>query len=161
MEYSKNNLAVLEAVKLGYKVRKDGEVIGVKGNVLKHRINGGYRFFSIRMDKKARPLKVHMLQAYQKFGEKAFDKKMVTRHGKGGALDNSWDNINIGTHSDNMMDKPPEQRRKDASNPSHDHAAIVADRNSGMTYTKIMEKYGISSKGTISFIINKSMSIET
>ncbi len=39
----------------------------------------------------------------------------------------------------------------------HDHAAIVADYHNGMTYKQLMQKYGISSKGTISHIIKKSV----
>ena len=57
------------------------------------------------------------------------------------------------------MDKPKEQRRKDASHPTHDHQAIIDDRTDGMTYKQIGEKYGIT-KGTISYIINKSMILE-
>jgi len=39
----------------------------------------------------------------------------------------------------------------------HDHAAIVVDYHNGMTYKQLMQKYGITSKGTISHIIKKSV----
>lgn len=39
----------------------------------------------------------------------------------------------------------------------HDHAAIVADYKMGMTYKQLMDKHGITSKGTISHIIKKSL----
>lgn len=38
----------------------------------------------------------------------------------------------------------------------HDHTQIIKDHKSGMSYVELMEKYGIKSKGTISYIINKS-----
>jgi hypothetical protein len=58
-----------------------------------------------------------------------------------------------------MLDIPKEQRILNASNPTHDHENIIKDRTLGYTYKQLMEKYGISSKGTISFILNKSLKI--
>lgn len=56
-----------------------------------------------------------------------------------------------------MLDIPKEIRVINASNPTHDHEAIIKDRKNGYTYKELMGKYGISSKGTISFIINKAL----
>ena len=75
----------------------------------------------------------------------------------GDSTDNTYDNIGIGTSSDNMMDIPKEKRIINASNPTHDHESIIQDRKNGYSYKELMEKYGISSKGTISFIINKAL----
>jgi len=59
------------------------------------------------------------------------------------------------------MDKFEEVRLNSALSGSliakiHNHERILEDRNNGMTYNELMSKYEISSKGTISFIINKS-----
>ena len=75
----------------------------------------------------------------------------------GDSTDNTYDNIGIGTESDNMMDVPKEKRIINASNPTYDHETILKDRKNGFTYKELMEKYSIPSKGTISFIINKSL----
>ena len=66
-------------------------------------------------------------------------------------------NIKTVTLSDNSLDIPKEKRVLNASNPKHDHEKIIQDFKNGYKYKEIMEKYGIKSKGTISFIINKSL----
>ena len=65
-----------------------------------------------------------------------------------------------GSHSDNMNDVPKEVRMKAASNANKKYSdelveAIKHDKTSGMSYKDLMAKYNISSKGTISYIINK------
>jgi hypothetical protein len=56
---------------------------------------------------------------------------------------------------------PKEKRRLNASNPKHKHLSIVKDYYvAGLSYTKLMEKYSIKSKGTISHIVNKSLTAE-
>lgn len=82
---------------------------------------------------------------------------IVVRHLDGVRTNNSWSNIAIGTHSDNMMDVPKKKRILKASNPQYSHMDIIRDRRKGMSYKDIMNKYNITSKGTISFIINKSL----
>lgn len=86
-----------------------------------------------------------------------FEEGIVVRHFNGNPLDNSEDNILIGTQSENMQDIPKEKRVLNASNPIYNHEDILSDRYSGMTYKEIMLKYNIKSKGTISFIVNKSL----
>jgi len=145
----------------GYRITEDGRAISFTGRELKLHLNRwGYpRFGSKLMNKTPRGVMVHKLQAYQKFGKAMFEEGIVVRHLDGNPQNNSVDNIEIGTPSDNMMDMSPEARRKNASNPRYDHKSIIADRKEGMLYTEIMAKYGISSKGTVSFIVNKSMAL--
>jgi endoglucanase Acf2 len=99
------------------------------------------------------------MQAFKKYGYEMFKEGILVRHLNGVPTDNSYDNIAIGTASDNMMDIPVSVRRKKSSkaNNVHNHIDIIKDRKNGMTYAELMSKYNISSKGTISFIINKSM----
>lgn len=155
---------VLLAKEKGYYVDNLGNVYN-KNNGL---VNGyltkfGYRIFSIR-DKGAM-IKVlfHQLVAYTKYGDKALYEGIHVRHLNGNPLDNSFSNIAIGSPSDNMMDKSEEMRIKCAKIATkvvtkYDGIAseIRKNRESGMNYKEIMKKYNISSKGTLSFIINKA-----
>ena len=116
-----------------------------------------YYVFSVRCDGKSYPVAVHRLQAFQKFGTRMFESGMVVRHLDGNPLNNSVENIEIGTNSDNMMDIPKEVRITKASHPTHVHLMIIEDRKKGYSYSELMGKYNISSKGTISFIIKNSL----
>jgi hypothetical protein len=147
----------------GYYVDKEGNLFNCKGQKLstsKNNKGNGYLSFNIRLNG-SKPTRsfIHRLQAFQKFGENLFDDNILVRHLNGVSTDNSYDNILIGTQFDNMLDIPKEQRILNASNPTHDHENIIKDRTLGYTYKQLMEKYGISSKGTISFILNKSLKI--
>lgn len=42
----------------------------------------------------------------------------------------------------------------------HDHVAMFADYESGMSYGDLMQKYGITSKGTVSYIIRKQKTLK-
>lgn len=145
----------------GYYVDKKGDVFNKDGKSISLSSNNkgtGYKSFNIRVNG-SNPTRsfVHRLQAFQKFGDVIFKEDMVIRHLNGDSLDNSFENIGIGTLSDNMLDIPKEKRVLNASNPKHDHEKIIQDFKNGYTYKEIMEKYGITSKGTVSFIVNKSL----
>jgi len=151
---------ILKAIDLGYRVDREGVLFGVTNNIMKVTPNKhGYLRFSIRYEGGKYKVLLHRIQAYQKYREQVFNKNIVVRHKDGNKLNNSWSNILIGTASDNRMDIPKDKRRELASNPKHSHKAIIKDRELGLTYQELMLKYNISSKGTISFIINKSMSL--
>lgn len=143
----------------GYYVDKDGVTFNSKNEkLLLSKNSAGYLSFNIRLnDSKPTRSFIHRLQGFQKFGDVIFLEGVVVRHLNGDSTDNKYDNIAIGSHSDNMMDIPKEKRIIRASNPIHDHEAILKDRKNGYTYKELMEKYGISSKGTISFIVNKAL----
>ena len=77
--------------------------------------------------------------------------------------DDSYDNIAIGTQSQNIMDCPKEDRDKrgyDASRKIVKHTdetviKIRADYALGMSYRQIGKKYNISSGGSLHHIIHK------
>jgi hypothetical protein len=143
----------------GYTMTKEGQILRPDGRVIVGSVtNGGYRKFSFRDKKhKSYAVKFHRFQAYFKYGDKAFEEGVVTRHLDENPANNYWDNIVIGSQSDNMMDIPKEKRILNASNPQHNHQDIIDDHNKGLNYRELMEKYDITSKGTISFIVNKSL----
>lgn len=156
---SEKNIAIKIAALKGYTIDSSGNVFGKKGNKLSLRLNNnGYFTFGVSsVNGKRIKCAVHRFQAYKKFSNSLFEAGIVVRHLNGNPLDNSIDNISIGTQSENMMDIPKEKRVLNASNPKHDHKSILNDRWNGMTYLQLMSKYNIRSKGTISFIVRKSL----
>jgi len=159
MKESKLTEALLVAFEKGYRIDEKGNAISHKGVLLKTQgIKKEYGHFSVRLvNGQSKKVFIHRLQAYQKYKKAMFADGIVVRHKNGIHTDNSFENILIGTHADNAMDIPKSKRILRASNPKHNHDSIISDHKAGMSYKKIMDKYSISSKGTLSFIINKSL----
>lgn len=150
------------ALEKGYTITKDGIVFSFRGKKLSLIKNKyGYLYFNVRKDGKVVKILVHRFQAYIKFGKAIYDNGIVVRHLNGNSSDNSFDNIGIGTQQDNNLDILLEDRAKKAYFASrknikyNDEVAkqIHLDHNNGISYTNLMKKYNISSKGTISNII--------
>jgi len=153
------NDALLFAYEKGYRITNDGKCINPKGIELKGYSNSGYLGFGIRFHNKSIRVYFHRLQAYQKFGDKIFEEGIVVRHLNSISSDNSWDNIGIGTHSDNMYDIPEEIRLKKALHAAsflkkYNYQEIKEYHNKVKSYKKVMEKFNISSKGTLNAILN-------
>lgn len=162
---SKTNAALLAAVDKGYYI-KDGKAYSKKKELSLSISRSGYKYFCIRFSDERYTVSVHKLVAYQKFGCSMFGPGVQVRHLDGNSLNNMDDNISIGTSVENASDKLDSVKLKAALIATsfvkvHDHVNIQKDRKSGMTYTQIMSKYNISSKGTVSFIINKSYDLNS
>jgi len=103
----------------------------------------------------------HKLVAYHLYGEAAFADGVVIRHLDGNSLNNNFENIAIGSAKDNWMDIPAtiRQRISDAGGVASRKlsaerlAEFKSDREAGMSYKKLMAKYGLS-KSTVSYIVN-------
>ena len=156
------NDKILSAVDKGYQVDEQGNVW--YNNNLRKLTNDtkGYLEFSIRCEGIKRPqnVPVHRLQAYQKFGDKIFEKGIVVRHLDGNPHNNSITNISIGTHQENMMDIPKEQRIAHAKHAASYGIKFNADEvkeyyNKCHSYKETMDKFNIPSKGTLHNIIHK------
>ncbi len=148
------------AYNLGYRVNKKGDLIGLKGNPVGSLSNGYYKI-KIRIKDGYINCLTHRLQAYQKYGEDIYKKGIVCRHLNGNPLDNSIDNIAIGTQSDNMMDRKKEDRIAHAKlassyNQKHNPYIIKKYYFKVKSYKKTMEEFDISSKGTLHYILNKA-----
>ena len=157
--------ATIIAFEKGY--RSDGyKVVSPSGETLKLREeSGGYPCFGIRDKKRTFPVKVHRLIAFQKYGIRMFRKGIEVRHLNGNQKDFSLNNIAIGTSSDNARDKSPEERLRVALIATsfakkHNHENVLDLYRSGKTYEQIMKETGISSKGTIHFIVKKSVAMK-
>lgn len=97
----------------GYRVLKNGDVIGVKGKKLKTRLtNKGYRYFSVRVNSKKKAIPVHRLVAYQKFGDELFNHGVMVRHLDNDKQNNSLGNIEIGSWQANYNDMSDKIRNK-------------------------------------------------
>jgi hypothetical protein len=140
------------AYKSGYHATNEGEIISPRGNKLKLKIAKSkdypYKEFSVCFQNSVYSVNVHRLCAYQKYGDSMFEKGIVVRHLNGDPLDNSLNNIAIGTASDNMMDMPKEQRVRKAYIASKvsqrkDWSEIDASRESGMSYKQLRKIYGV------------------
>lgn len=168
MKLSKTNKVLIEAYNKGYRITEEGEVMGLKNKILSPRIQNGYKNFCTRTKSGERYIvKYHRLQAYQKFGNKIFEENIVVRHLDSNSLNNSYKNIAIGTESDNSMDKDPKVRKEvaikatrqmqDNTRSYEERCKIYEDLKNNVSYKQIIEKHNISSKGTLSFMKNKSL----
>ena len=152
------------AYEKGYRVI-NGEVHGTSGKILsaKNVNTSGYRRFSFRGDRRVHlKCMIHQLVAYQKFGDKIFLPEIETRHMDGNLLNNYHDNIEIGTKSDNEMDKLVSVRLRSSLLAASKVRKFTNDEvneiramyNEIKSYKKVMAKFGISSKGTLHHILN-------
>ena len=150
------------AKRKGYTVNKEGNVIGVKGYKLRSsKDSNGYLRLGIRdFNGKIQQLYVHRFVAYIKYGDSLFNTNIQVRHLNGDPCDNSWDNIAIGTPKENAMDKLPETRLRSAMIATsyvrkYDRLRVKEYYSKCKSYKKTMEHFGIGSKGTLHFILNK------
>lgn len=165
MDLSLKNRALLLAVEKGYKLSDNGNsVINKNGNKLKLRDIEGYLSFAVRIQNNAMYIKVHRLVAYFKYGNKIFNEGTEVRHKNSNKYDNSFENILIGTHSENMLDTDKEERIKRAIHASNktrrftdeEIIDIRKDREKGLSYKQLCIKYN-TSKSSINYIITKSL----
>lgn len=150
----------------GYTIDKNGVIYNKNGEEVKGGISNGYKVVSLKVDGVKRRVKFHRFQAYTKYGKKLFEDGIVVRHLNNNKMDNSWDNIAIGTSQDNSMDNPPEERMEYAIAASKVHnkykkefvEKIRKERSSGASYAEIIAKYGIP-KSSLSHIINNKYKV--
>ena len=148
------------AKRRGYFVSEDGTMYNPSGNKVGTWINdNGYYCLSLRINKKTPIMPIHRLQAFQKYGQALFLNGIMVRHYNGNKLDNSWDNILIGTSSENQLDIPEQVRIKRALYATsfvrkYDREKIRKYYNTVKSYKKTKEKFNISSSGTLHFILN-------
>jgi len=148
---------------LGYRVT-NGEIISGHGKKRKYYINkDGYPEITfIDNRRRRRHLPIHRMVAYQKFGDKIYEKGIEVRHLDGNSKNFDEKNIAIGTHSENLMDIPKQKRLEFSLNASAklrkftdtQVEEIRTQHESGDSYNVLMDRWGITSKGTMSYIIN-------
>jgi len=101
------------ALQQGYKVMENGEIIGLRGKVLRSKRGGKQKYcstsFSIWMDGQRinSSLPTHKVVACSLWGNKAFSPGLCVRHLDGNPDNNHPNNLALGTHSENNLDKDP------------------------------------------------------
>lgn len=156
--------------KKGYYVTEDGCLMSPKnkrvGTYSKRR-GMRYEYVSVLYDGKIDKLFTHRLQAFQKFGAELYKKGYVVRHLNGDSLDNTYDNISIGTYVDNALDIPKEKRKmmsvvavrasmKKIIKYNQDIVKkAVLMRERGATFVEIAKTLGISTRAQANYIVRK------
>ena len=156
---SKANEALVLAKIKGYTVKDGKPYSNVTNSVRSTMFDKGRPYFTIRDGRMSRKIFVHKLVGLQKFGNKIFEEGVFIYHKNGEVLDNTDDNICMGSMHEAQMSKKLEVRlasARAATPKKHDHKSIIEMHKKGMSYANIMQATGIKSKGTISFIIKKS-----
>ena len=150
------------AYEKGYRVTKEGQLLNPKGIKIGSVGSAGYENLGFNINKKFTSISTHRLQAYQKYGDKLYEDGIVVRHLNGNALDNSWDNISIGTQRDNILDIPKEKRKRDTSKanklsikyPKEFVLKLKREYNEIKNYSELGRKYNINT-GIVWNLINK------
>lgn len=162
---------ILQAVDKGYFVDKDGAIhhrdrilLPCKAGGSKKRYNHkSIKYFVISLrdcaDNKARKVFIHRLQVFQKFGDAIFKPKVCVQHLNGNSLDNSWDNISIGSLSSNSLDIPKNQRIATAllgancvrKFTEEELTKVKEDRKNGFSLRELSIKHQ-TAKSTMSYI---------
>ena len=159
MSESKRNIELIRIFKKGYRVI-DGVVYNPNGKVLKGCVHSnGYRFIHCSNNGL---VPVHRLVALQKFGSKLFEPGIMVRHLDNNPLNNHEWNIALGTNRDNQLDRNAKDREQDAINAAT-HIRKFTDKELILirnyyeecrSYKDTMAFWGISSKGTLHYILN-------
>jgi hypothetical protein len=152
---------LLVAKEKGYHTDADGNIFSIKKKIALRKTKQNRYQFCIRFYGERVTIDVHRFIGYLKYGDKIFNDGIEVRHFDNNSLNNAWENILIGTHSENMCDIPKEIRVKRALNASNyarrfdDNTVkeIINDRNKGLTYLQLCEKYN-TSKSTLSYFFN-------
>lgn len=146
----------------GYRVLQNGDVIShLNKKIRLNKKTVGYLKFNIYHKNKIITIFVHQLQAFQKFGEKKYKNSEAVRHLNGDKLDNSYKNIDVGTHRQNSMDIPESVRysRSLYANSfleKYDRDKVVDFYlESGRSYKKTMEKFNMPNPSSLHFILKK------
>ena len=151
---------ILEAFNRGYVVSLEGQAYNKKGEKVGYLTSNGRVSFKIRIKGISTTIPVHRLHAFQKYGHNLFNDGIEVRHLDAIPDNNSWENIAIGTHSENMMDIPEQIRISKAIHASsslkkYNNKEIIEFHNIEKSYKKTMKKFFITSKGTLNYILSK------
>lgn len=150
------------AYEKGYRVTKNGHLLNPKGRKIGSINAHRYERTSIKINGKDVVIRTHRLQAYQKYGDNLFEDGIVVRHLNGNALDNSCDNIAIGTQRDNLKDIPLKQRQLNALQAAHKRIKhpkelvdkLIEEYKVLKNYAKLSRKFNLSYNTTY-YLINQ------
>ena len=151
------------AYRAGYRVDDAGQIMNAAGIPLRPSTDRrGYLYVRILIGGRYYYLPIHRFCAYQKFGEELFQSYCV-RHMDGNQQNNRPDNLCLGSHSQNMMDRPYRTRRALALNASQHQLNYHSDQEVKAikefyrytrSYQRTMQHFGLTSKGSLHYMLN-------
>jgi hypothetical protein len=105
--------AIVYAIESGYTITKDGVLMSppIPPHVIEGYVNTSHHTpyrevgFKLPGSKNVVIVRLHKLVAYVKFGNIVFEPGVVVRHLDGNSMNNSLDNIDIGSNYDNVKDR--------------------------------------------------------
>lgn len=159
---NKTTETIIKAYERGYRVSECGKYLHtIKNKLTQKAFRQGYPMFSYRLEGKKVTAPWHRLQAYHKFGDKVFEEGIQVRHLDGDKRNCSYSNIEIGTASENQLDKPKEVRLQSALKATakwrkYNATEVKEFYKECKSYKETMEKFDITSKGTLHFILNNA-----
>ena len=134
---------LIHAHEHGYYVDEQGRLRNARGWILSPYIHTknvcSYYAFRIR---KHGYFYVHRLCAYQKFGDNMFEPGIQVRHKNSDSLDNTPDNILLGTPKENSHDIPVHRRGRPSKLSVEQIDSAIAMCETGMTYTQVAKEFG-------------------
>lgn len=139
-------------IQKGYTIDKDGVVKNPLGKILNGTLVRQYLKIGIKIPElsiSSYAVKIHKLQAYIKFKDEIFKEGILVRHLNENPLDNSYDNIEIGSQQQNMLDRSKEKLSQHSKNrkpiPEDIGLEIINDRSqNNLSYDKLSKKYNIA-----------------
>jgi len=147
----------------GWNIDHNGQITNPKGEIKKGSLTYGYLKVGIKITElqiSSYALKIHKFQAYKKYGEEIFNPGIVVRHLNGIKTDNSWENIIIGTQSDNMMDRNESDRIKHSKErrkySQEVKSQLIKERELGKSFGQISKDNSIPLQ-SVKDIIKKSL----
>ncbi len=132
----------------GYKVSKDGSVIGRRGHKVGYSING-YQAFSIN----AKPYYIHRVVWEVFNGEIPADKEID--HIDRDKTNNNLDNLRLVTHSENQLNRNKFHRMKGRKLTGAD-VTFIRDNYPMYTIAALAEKFEVSPTTVHSILLKKS-----
>jgi|11BtaG_2_1085332.scaffolds.fasta_scaffold37440_1 hypothetical protein len=161
LTHNKINFSEIErlSAKRGYFVDNNGQMYTPNGTLVQTKNKQGYIKCTVSVNGKNKTLTAHRLVAYSKYKEKIYEAGVLVRHLDGDKLNNKYDNISIGSNSDNSLDVPAEERLARAINASKKTIKYDADEvynfyiKCGKSRKKTQEHFNISSGGTLHYIL--------
>jgi hypothetical protein len=110
---------VVKAAAAGYRVDDRGIVYSPYGRPIRTTMGTGkswyFRYFTARIESDSRTVykvPVHRLAAYQRYGEAALRRGVVSFHEDGDTTNCAPSNMLIGSRTDRMMRRPAQERRE-------------------------------------------------
>lgn len=147
------------SAKRGYFVDNSGQMFTPNRTLVQTKNRQGYIKCTVSINGKNKTLTAHRLVAYNKYKDKIYEAGVVVRHLDGDKLNNKYNNICIGSNLDNCLDIPAEERLERALNATKKTIKYDADEvlnyyiKCGRSRKKTQEHFGISSSGTLHYII--------